>query len=544
MSQGRVQILITPLGGEGNPVEVFTIDYKAEAAQSEDSVTADSLSATGRKNNTMLNLTLSIQCQPDFHGPMCDCQDRNDSSGHFTCTRNGDIECLEGYQNPSTNCTECSECRELFHMLHAAAHILLVHALYELHHGTWWFLLPVHRLLPFLIVTHLRAPPVPIPEFLWVCGPGHTLSMYTHNDDLQFSSPPSVLGVQSMALELWLLFEYYYFSPHSVSSTGVMPSSAVLSMTQSSSVFVVQSGLSSPLSTVTSSSPIMMMSSSIQLSVMMSSTELPMEPSVTVDSSRMQFSPSADRFSVSPTMASLQSVVSTSFSSVVRIPSISLVQSTQGPPPTTPALIVESTIVLSSSLRGFSSSSSPSLTPLPTVFTTTLAIQQPSSSPLVTSTVTREPETTVIQPTTSLPPEPQSTTIQQPPTTTMQGSLTLSITTVQEPQTSSSITPEQSTVSETLPSSNTNPQLLTTPVIIIPTSPTAPPSPTNPAPGQGNAAVIAGAVGVIAAVVVLIVLAIPCVYFIMRRKRRNEKKRAGIYLSSECFMTCLNAMLH
>lgn len=110
MPQGAVQILITPLESDTlNPVEMFEIEYRTKAAQPRDRVTPTSLSVTGRiKNDTVLNLTLSIQCQPDFHGPMCDCQNRNDSTGHFTCTQSGDIECLEGYQNISTNCTDCS----------------------------------------------------------------------------------------------------------------------------------------------------------------------------------------------------------------------------------------------------------------------------------------------------------------------------------------------------------------------------------------------------------------------------------------------------
>ena len=108
MTQGSIEILITPLEVDANPVEMFEIEYEAKAAQSGDTATTDSLSVAGTKNDSVLNLTLAIQCQLGFHGPMCKCRDRNDSTGHFSCTRDGEIVCLEGYQNPSTNCTECS----------------------------------------------------------------------------------------------------------------------------------------------------------------------------------------------------------------------------------------------------------------------------------------------------------------------------------------------------------------------------------------------------------------------------------------------------
>ena len=49
---------------------------------------------------------VSVACDGSFCGSNCNYLDRDDSSGHFTCTENG-IVCLDGYQYPGTNCTDC-----------------------------------------------------------------------------------------------------------------------------------------------------------------------------------------------------------------------------------------------------------------------------------------------------------------------------------------------------------------------------------------------------------------------------------------------------
>ena len=42
-----------------------------------------------------------------YYGTLCNvfCEGRNDSLGHYQCSRNGNKICLEGYQDPDTNCT-------------------------------------------------------------------------------------------------------------------------------------------------------------------------------------------------------------------------------------------------------------------------------------------------------------------------------------------------------------------------------------------------------------------------------------------------------
>ena len=56
-----------------------------------------------------LQLAFRLTCGPDHYGPDCTfCKETNDSSGHFSCNKTVGKVCLEGYQNPQTNCVECS----------------------------------------------------------------------------------------------------------------------------------------------------------------------------------------------------------------------------------------------------------------------------------------------------------------------------------------------------------------------------------------------------------------------------------------------------
>ena len=93
---------------DGNLVELFQIEYTATATQPDEELSTQRTSHQERGGSVELTLSISVQCAQGFHGPSCDCQNTNDSMGHFTCTSSGEIECLEGYQNPDSNCTECS----------------------------------------------------------------------------------------------------------------------------------------------------------------------------------------------------------------------------------------------------------------------------------------------------------------------------------------------------------------------------------------------------------------------------------------------------
>ena len=103
--QGGVQLLMFAIEGDGTFVDTFEVEHTATAAQSGEQVTTVEL--TVLTDHSILMVSVSIQCVFGFHGPNCDCEDTDDSTGHFTCTATGERECLEGYQNPDTNCVEC-----------------------------------------------------------------------------------------------------------------------------------------------------------------------------------------------------------------------------------------------------------------------------------------------------------------------------------------------------------------------------------------------------------------------------------------------------
>ena len=107
-TQGAVRLLFRVVENDDqNLVEQFVIHYDAMAAQPDDDRTTEKMSSRGARG-TVLHFSIGIQCEAEFHGPDCSCQNTNDTTGHFMCTGTGDIECLEGYQNPNNNCTECS----------------------------------------------------------------------------------------------------------------------------------------------------------------------------------------------------------------------------------------------------------------------------------------------------------------------------------------------------------------------------------------------------------------------------------------------------
>ena len=103
--QGGVQLLMFAIEGDGTLVDTFEVEHTATAAQSGEQVMTEGV--TVLTDRSILTVSVSIQCVFGFHGPNCDCEDTDDSTGHFTCTVTGERECLEGYQNPDTNCIEC-----------------------------------------------------------------------------------------------------------------------------------------------------------------------------------------------------------------------------------------------------------------------------------------------------------------------------------------------------------------------------------------------------------------------------------------------------
>lgn len=54
-----------------------------------------------------MELSFRVMCHEHYYGPTCNtlCVPRNSSEGHYTCNKDGNIVCLAGYTNTSTNCT-------------------------------------------------------------------------------------------------------------------------------------------------------------------------------------------------------------------------------------------------------------------------------------------------------------------------------------------------------------------------------------------------------------------------------------------------------
>ena len=64
---------------------------------------------TGVLGDVSLLVRFRVTCQRDYYGRNCStfCIAQNDDSfGHFSCNQDGTIQCLEGFQNPQSNCSE------------------------------------------------------------------------------------------------------------------------------------------------------------------------------------------------------------------------------------------------------------------------------------------------------------------------------------------------------------------------------------------------------------------------------------------------------
>ena len=60
---------------------------------------------TARGDSVTLVLQFLVMCQEYYYGPNCTtfCQPQDGPSGHYTCSENGTVECLPGYQS---NCID------------------------------------------------------------------------------------------------------------------------------------------------------------------------------------------------------------------------------------------------------------------------------------------------------------------------------------------------------------------------------------------------------------------------------------------------------
>ena len=71
------------------------------------------------RSDVIFTVSFSLNCEEDYYGPNCTIYCRpsdSDELGHYSCLSNGNIQCLQGFQNEDTNCTECAvsgECGKL-----------------------------------------------------------------------------------------------------------------------------------------------------------------------------------------------------------------------------------------------------------------------------------------------------------------------------------------------------------------------------------------------------------------------------------------------
>lgn len=88
-------------------------------------------------------LQFEVNCSSNYYGSHCDveCQERNDSLGHYLCNSDGSKECLEGYENVETNCIECiaaDGCCELIILYYCYVDYNIQSCM----HSSQWWLLP------------------------------------------------------------------------------------------------------------------------------------------------------------------------------------------------------------------------------------------------------------------------------------------------------------------------------------------------------------------------------------------------------------------
>ena len=64
---------------------------------------------TGILDKVTLHIRFRVMCQQDYYGTNCStyCVDQNDDvNGYYICNGDGSIHCMEGFENPSSNCRD------------------------------------------------------------------------------------------------------------------------------------------------------------------------------------------------------------------------------------------------------------------------------------------------------------------------------------------------------------------------------------------------------------------------------------------------------
>ena len=63
---------------------------------------------SGEHGTAQIIIQMFYRCATNFYGSSCAtyCQEKDDETGHYTCTPDGSRQCLNGYTDPMTNCTK------------------------------------------------------------------------------------------------------------------------------------------------------------------------------------------------------------------------------------------------------------------------------------------------------------------------------------------------------------------------------------------------------------------------------------------------------
>ena len=105
--QGEIQIL-SRIEVQTLLIDCHRYDIVTEIADRESGPFV-AIATPGKNNIASLTLRIRVVCNENYTGSDCGsmiCEQRDDSTGHFTCDGNGNKLCLPGYQNPRTNCAE------------------------------------------------------------------------------------------------------------------------------------------------------------------------------------------------------------------------------------------------------------------------------------------------------------------------------------------------------------------------------------------------------------------------------------------------------
>lgn len=71
----------------------------------------DVIPLTGEHGTAQIIVQMFYRCAINFYGSSCAtyCQERDDDRGHYSCASDGSRQCLNGYTDPTTNCTKPEE---------------------------------------------------------------------------------------------------------------------------------------------------------------------------------------------------------------------------------------------------------------------------------------------------------------------------------------------------------------------------------------------------------------------------------------------------